>query len=299
MRSIYHIREYNIRRLSLLSSPMIFLSHDWPQSIEHHGDLRGLLRRKPFFRADIEKGELGSPPMMGLLHQLKPQWWFSAHLHVRFEATVQHEEILEEEPAQSGNPDEIVIADDDDADEPKTEEQRRPAPAPSMNPDEITLDDEEFDVSAPPPPPPKPVRHRTTQFLALDKCLPRRQFLEIVDVPAPTESDAPTLAFDVEWLAITRAFAPYMSTSARQPAFPDEPAARAAVQSSLDWVRAQILAGEPDGVRRVADVQQFGETAPAPGAPDAQGRSQPPYYRNPQTAAFCSMLEIENKVDPR
>jgi len=49
MRSIYHVREYNIRRLSLLSKPDIFLSHDWPQSIEQYGDTQGLLRKKPFF----------------------------------------------------------------------------------------------------------------------------------------------------------------------------------------------------------------------------------------------------------
>ena len=108
IRSIYHIREYNIRRLSLvrtsfpcffsslvlsafqLSSPSIFLSHDWPQSIEQHGDLQGLLKRKPFFRQDIATGRLGSSPLMGLLKTLKPDWWFSAHLHVRFQATVVH-----------------------------------------------------------------------------------------------------------------------------------------------------------------------------------------------------------------
>ena len=200
MRSVYHVREYNVRRLSLvrapavcvasadraqLSSPAIFLSHDWPQAIEHHGDLRALLRRKPFFRADVDSGALGSPPLMGLLRQLKPQWWFAAHLHVRFEAAVLHEEILDDEPAppaQAVNPDEIAIADDFDAE-----------PAQTMNPDEITLDDEECDVTAPPPAP-KPVRHRTTHFLALDKCLPRRQFLEVR--PSPTSPLTPPLPTD-------------------------------------------------------------------------------------------------------
>jgi lariat debranching enzyme len=204
MRSIYHIREYNIRRLSLvrtpfpiimssflpvfqLSSPQIFLSHDWPQSIEQHGDLQGLLNRKPFFRSDIQTGKLGSPPLMGLLRTLRPNWWFSAHLHVRFQATVVHDgrppgsshQIATPVP----NPDEIMIDDDDiengESDHagalPPDNAPAAQSSAPSRNSDEIVLSDEEEDVALPPPPPPPPCE---TKFLALDKCLPRRQFLE-------------------------------------------------------------------------------------------------------------------------
>ena len=212
MRSIYHVREYNIRRLSLLSPPDIFLSHDWPASIEHYGNLPQLLKRKPFFRTDIDNGQLGSPPMMGLLRQLHPKWWFAAHLHTKFEAVVRHElpegtQEQAEEPKKVENPDEIVIDDDDfdaPAAAPASSSTTQPAeaipsnseppapsvaptPAPPTNPDEITLDDEELDVVAPPPPVVRPktpplapeVPANETRFLALDKCLPRRQFLEV------------------------------------------------------------------------------------------------------------------------
>ena len=40
----------------------IVTSHDWPLGIEQHGDTQGLLRRKPYFRAEVERNELGSPP---------------------------------------------------------------------------------------------------------------------------------------------------------------------------------------------------------------------------------------------
>ncbi|KAI1787743.1 DBR1-domain-containing protein [Ganoderma leucocontextum] len=308
MRSIYHIREYNTRRLSLLSSPTVFLSHDWPQGIEHHGDLRGLLRRKPYFRDDINKGALGSPPMMGLLHTLRPLWWFSAHLHCRFEATVVHEsqgpgsgssQCGAPNSAEKTNPDEINIEDDEDehvvdAAVVVVED----ASVASRNADEIVLDDEETEVEAPPPPPLPPSE---TKFLALDKCLPRRQFLEVidVDVPAsvPSECPIPVLTFDLEWLAITRAFNRHMTLNRAQSSYPDEEPAREAVRQEMEWVKEHILSGKEGGTVKVDDVQQFVMTAPGPGSEGRDIKAQPPYYPNPQTAAFCELLQIQNKVN--
>lgn len=66
------------------------MSHDWPQGIAQFGDVENLLRRKPYFRSEVQSDTLGSPPAMQLLKKIQPQWWFSAHLHCRFEATVPH-----------------------------------------------------------------------------------------------------------------------------------------------------------------------------------------------------------------
>ena len=80
------------------------------------------------------------------------------------------------------------------------------------------------------------------------------------------------LSFDPEWLAITRAFNPYMSTTPQQATYPDEEAARKAVRENLGWIRENVLEGK--SIIRVEDCQQFCETAPPPGSPDAKGRSQ-------------------------
>ncbi|KAH7928638.1 DBR1-domain-containing protein [Leucogyrophana mollusca] len=323
MRSIYHIREYNIRRLSLLSSPHIFLSHDWPQSIEQYGDVQALLRRKPFFRQDISTGNLGSPPLMGLLQTLRPQWWFSAHLHVRFEAVVHHGQVPGfnsnpgTAPTPVHNPDEITIDDDEfDTDSATVTQaalpaQSEPEHAPPRNPDEITLDDEEEHVAEPPPPSTQPAE---TKFLALDKCLPRRDFLEVIDIPVPSDSlpssasgqrRRPTTTYDPEWLAITRAFHPYLSTSRRQAAYPDEPTARAKFQEELEWVQKNVQNKQSPqdtaaflGIRDIDDCQTFVKTAPGPGSEGNEKMQQPPWYTNPQTVAFCEMLDLENKINP-
>ncbi|KAG0697591.1 lariat debranching enzyme, C-terminal domain-containing protein [Suillus ampliporus] len=317
MRSIYHIREYNVRRLSLLSSPDIFLSHDWPQHIEQHGDTHGLLRRKPFFRQDVQTGNLGSPPLMGLLQTLKPKWWFSAHLHVRFQAIVQHENAGTRSTSPSTtslprNPDEIAIADDDfDAAEPQnlpTEVLHMQATP--QNPDEITLDEEEDEVVQPPP-----VAHRpqpsVTNFLALDKCLPKREFMEVIDVPTTSDGSAtprqrctPKLTFDPEWLAITRAFHPFFSIRRRQADYPDETTARAKVAEEMEWVKSNVHDNEASssdtslpGIRSILECQTFVQSAPGPGSEGAQKNQQPPWYTNPQTVAFCDMLDIQNMID--
>ncbi|MCI11544.1 lariat debranching enzyme-like, partial [Trifolium medium] len=85
----------------------------------------------------IEEKRLGSKAAAQILEKLKPKYWFSAHLHCKFAALVQHGE---------GGP--------------------------------------------------------LTKFLALDKCLPGRDFLQIVEIesePGPYE-----IQYDEEWLAITR-----------------------------------------------------------------------------------------------
>lgn len=91
--SIYHVRELDVRKLlSLRSQVDIGLSHDWPQGIEFHGDYEWLFRSKRGFEADAYSGKLGSVAARQCLDRLRPPYWFSAHLHTKFAAILQHDE---------------------------------------------------------------------------------------------------------------------------------------------------------------------------------------------------------------
>ena len=131
-------------------SPTITLSHDWPSSIYYHGDTDRLIRNKPFFDQEIKTNTLGSPPLLEVLNTIKPDYWFSAHLHVRFAAVFDHHDgYVDIGASGSGsgategvaNPDEIVIEDEEEGnpDAINIEDEETIPP----NPDEINIEDED------------------------------------------------------------------------------------------------------------------------------------------------------------
>lgn len=117
IRSIYHVRELEVRKLLQVRSQVdLGLSHDWPNMAVYSGDYRALLHEKTHFRSDIEKGELGSPAAQSVLDHLRPSLWFSAHLHCKYLATIDHEKkdvasVPWPEPQPAPEPKEVVTAD--------------------------------------------------------------------------------------------------------------------------------------------------------------------------------------------
>lgn len=89
--TIFHVRELDVRKmLSVRTQVDIGMSHDWPQGVEWKGDYRWLFRKKHGFEADAAEGKLGSVAAKQCLERLRPAYWFSAHLHVKYAAMIQH-----------------------------------------------------------------------------------------------------------------------------------------------------------------------------------------------------------------
>ncbi|XP_067636953.1 lariat debranching enzyme [Eurosta solidaginis] len=165
--SVYHVRQLEVFRLKQLTGQIdIFMSHDWPRGIYNYGNKSQLARFKPHFRDEMDKGELGNRPCEDLLKLLKPKYWFAAHLHCKFAAIVPHDEAND----SSG---EGGVEDD----------------ASSNGGNNDTRDKQKGEA--------------VTKFLALDKCLPKRRFLQLVDIECPQYAEGEVrLEYDLEWLTI-------------------------------------------------------------------------------------------------
>ncbi|KAM0822364.1 hypothetical protein ACQ4PT_071541 [Festuca glaucescens] len=91
--SVYHVRHYDVLKLMHVKEPLdIFISHDWPVGITEYGNWQKLIQEKRHFEEEVRTRTLGSQSAAKLLSKLKPPYWFSAHLHCKFPAIIQHGE---------------------------------------------------------------------------------------------------------------------------------------------------------------------------------------------------------------
>ena len=255
-----------------------------------------LLRASLFFSCpawQAERGDLGSPPNLELLKALKPAYWFSAHLHCKFAAVVPHGDggdgggdgddggsglaagapggfSLPGVPVAAaaagggggGGGGEGAAAAAAAPGQQQQQQQGRPA--------------------------------SVTRFLALDKCLPGRQFLQVVEL----EARGPLrLEYDAEWLAVLRATHGLTSLAREPPPLPPAWGARAGPpQEDLEFVRAALAARGGAAV-----PANFAQTAPPHDPSGARRRASQPagVPRNPQTEALFELIGRPFNLDHR
>ncbi|EHK97662.1 putative Lariat debranching enzyme [Glarea lozoyensis 74030] len=360
IKSIYHVREIDTRKLLLLRSQIdIGVSHDWPRAVERHGNEKLLFRMKPDFEQESKDGTLGNQAAAYVMDRLRPPYWFSAHMHCKFSATKSYESNVHqvtgpvtsssatrditsskldevETPgslAMPHNEDEIDLDLDDDTTPPPTIINSGSA---IQNQDEINIEDDEEATSkvsaitssvpmdiraqlpaafsrAPPSQRPTPgqpcppeVTNHTVRFLALDKCLPSRKFLQLLEIlPHGTPKDDSTTAepsarvkpkfeYDPEWLAITRVFASDIVLGSKTVPVPrdlGESHYRPLIEKEQEWVTENIVKAG-----KLEIPENFVVTAPIfqDGMPEIVSEG-PVEYNNPQMQQFCGLVGIENK----
>uniref|UniRef100_A0A8C3A670 Debranching RNA lariats 1 n=1 Tax=Cyclopterus lumpus TaxID=8103 RepID=A0A8C3A670_CYCLU len=229
LRSVYHVRNIEVFKLKQIQMPIdIFMSHDWPRGIYHHGSTAELLRKKKFLRQEVESNSLGSPAAEELLAHLQPRYWFSAHLHVKFAAVKQH-------------------------------------------------------------PPKANAAPRVTKFLSLDKCLPYRDFLQIVDV-AERPGSSEGLEYDPEWLAILKATNNLQSTNAH----PWNPPENNGLHERWDFrpSEAAMMQVAKDFSGELAIPDNFSQTVQPYDPKRPKQHASPSCNTNPQTTELCATLGL-------
>ncbi|XP_045138094.1 lariat debranching enzyme B-like [Portunus trituberculatus] len=234
IRSVYHVRNLEVFRLKQLSGDHdVFMSHDWPRGIYHHGPKERLMRLKKHFRSEIENNTLGSRAAEEVLKKLRPKYWFSGHLHVRFPAVLQHKD----ENTQS---------------------------------------------------------IKVTKFLALDKCLPRRDFLQVIEVPSTEPLE---LSYDAEWLTILRLTNHLLSVSDKTVYMPG-PGSSERYQFTPSQEEIAETVQKMEGNMRIP--LSFSPTAEsyqeARGKPRMDLVQMPRPSVNPQSTLLCERLGIDDPL---
>jgi lariat debranching enzyme len=211
----------------------------------------------------IAENSLGSPPAYELLRKLRPSYWFSAHMHVRFQATVRHD-TMDRATAANTN---TVEDDGTHTKDTNTTQSVAPGLSHTCRPDLPGL---------------------MTQFLALDKCLPRRQYLAFVNVPIDTSAPK-ELQFDLEWLAILRK-THHLSAGDRKQLVHPPASVDHVTEAEIEWVRDRLgnNASIPKNFHATIPtfVEQHLEERPLP--------SPLPRMGNPQTDQLLELLDLEH-----
>lgn len=317
----------------------IGLSHDWPRGMEWKGNYRQLFKWKPDFEQEAKDGTLGSVAAKAVLDRLRPPHWFSAHMHAKFPAVWEHTDthnraqesmdaksestavkksemdldVAGDAPAPAPKNDaEIDLDMDEDGTPPAPamEDQERGTTKPSSAEDESDVPQDVRDLlpesfSRPKTeqvstlPFPKDITNTMTKFLALDKCLPKRNFLQLLEIVphTPAAIERPLqLQYDKEWLAITRVFADDLQVGdvhAQVPADKGDAFYRPLIEKEMEWVEEKIVKAG-----KMTVPEDFAQTAPVYDAALGIHVQQPPReYSNPHTQRFCDLLQIPNVFD--
>ena len=278
LRSIYHVREYDVQRLLQIRTQVdIGISHDWPRGVEMYGDYKNLFTAKPHFLESAKVDKLGSAPAEFVMKHMRPAYWFSGHMHVRFSAIVDHRDNGIKEKLKD-----LGIT--------------RAASSKVAQPNTLTE-----------------VTNNLTRFLALDKIGPDREFINLmeIDLCSKTGSDSASksylqktaegkfdLQYDEEWLAITRSFTDALEIKSKEGNIlsgKSKTTCKRKIPQNINWVTKNVTAKDLLQVPKNFEIE-----APCyNSAEEVISNHQPREYPNSQTDQFYALLKMPNPFSTR
>lgn len=136
---------------------------------------------------------------------------------------------------------------------------------------------------------------KITKFLALDKCLPGKRFLQILDIETEDISDSIRMEYDLEWLTILNSTNHLLSVKQSNNYMPGPNSKErfefTPTEEELDETRKKFIEGLTVPKNFTAIVKPYN-----PHSSYDQSQGQPKSLINPQTSQFCEQLQIDDPL---
>lgn len=130
---------------------------------------------------------------------------------------------------------------------------------------------------------------KTTKFLALDKCLPKRRFLQLLNIEA--DGQDLKLSYDEEWLAVLKSTNHLINAKNTVTYMPGKGSPYRWNYVPTDAEREEIRSKFPD----LTIPRNFCRTAETYD-PKQMNSEQPNALLNPQSVKFCELLQIDDPL---